>query len=305
MKSKGFTLIEVLGVIVILAVIITLVFPSVDKTINKSKNITYKSQINSMLNAAYDYTLENTKVLPETSKNISYVTLGELMSLGYLDNNLINPKTKKEFSYDLVVKISKVSNEYKVSDEYSKKSGEYLYTVLIDGTSFVNKPTIKFDGILANSDGNYITNVSLNGEFTDVTYSATTKDGVLITDKVVKYIIHDNEVVDSVDTSHLGIYYINYIVVDDDGNSNRVVRSVIVKDEEAPVLTVYDPKTISLNDTSYDLMNGVSCTDNSGMCDIKMEGSVDFSKKGKYVITFIAIDPSNNQARKSVTITVE
>ena len=64
MKSKGFTLIEVLGVIVILAVIITLVFPSVDKTINKSKNVTYKSQINSMLNAAYDYTLENTKILP-------------------------------------------------------------------------------------------------------------------------------------------------------------------------------------------------------------------------------------------------
>lgn len=305
MKSKGFTLIEVLGVIVILAVIITLVFPSVDKTINKSKNITYKSQINSMLNAAYDYTLENTKVLPETSKNISYVTLGELMSLGYLDNNLINPKTRKEFSYDLVVKISKVSNEYKVSDEYSKKSGEYLYTVLIDGTSFVNKPTIKLDGILANSDGNYITNVSLNSDFIDSTYSATTKDGVVITDKVIKYIIHDNNVVNSVDTSQLGIYYINYIVVDYDGNSNRVVRSVIIKDDEAPVLTVYESQTISLNDTSFDLMKGVSCTDNSGKCDIKMEGSIDFSKKGKYVITFIAIDPSNNQARKSVTITVE
>ena len=46
MKNKGFTLVEVLGVIVILAVIFVLVFPSVKNVLSQSKETVYDTQIN-------------------------------------------------------------------------------------------------------------------------------------------------------------------------------------------------------------------------------------------------------------------
>ena len=53
MKNKGFTLVELLGVVVILVVIFLLVFPSVNKILFTSKKTVYQTQINKILNAAY------------------------------------------------------------------------------------------------------------------------------------------------------------------------------------------------------------------------------------------------------------
>ena len=59
MKNKGFTLIELLAVIIILSILIILVYPSVTNVMTKSKETIYQKQINTILNAAYDYTLQN------------------------------------------------------------------------------------------------------------------------------------------------------------------------------------------------------------------------------------------------------
>ena len=60
MNKKGFTLVELLAVIIIISVVITLVFPSVSSIISQSKNTVRDVQINKILDAAYDYTLKNT-----------------------------------------------------------------------------------------------------------------------------------------------------------------------------------------------------------------------------------------------------
>ena len=49
--KKGFTLIEMLAVIVILAIISLIIFPEVNKVIKSSKEKSYKTQIDNLIDA--------------------------------------------------------------------------------------------------------------------------------------------------------------------------------------------------------------------------------------------------------------
>ena len=90
MNKKGFTLIELLAVLTILIVIFLLIFPSVKNIISNSEETIYQTQINTILNAAYDYSLENLNTLPEDG-NKTFVTLGQLKNYGYISSDVENP----------------------------------------------------------------------------------------------------------------------------------------------------------------------------------------------------------------------
>ena len=51
-------------------------------------------------------------------------------------------------------------------------------------------------------------------------------------------------------------------------------------------------------------MEGVVCEDNSDECEIDIEGSIDYGKTGKYIIKYIAKDPSGNTTSKKRVITI-
>ena len=115
---------------------------------------------------------------------------------------------------------------------------------------------------------------------------------------VIKYYLDGKEIeVPSYDK--VGTYDIVVTINDKDYKTTLTIQDTTKPDLKLKEVTINEGEPYKIEDFID------SCTDNSGMCDIKMEGSVDFNKKGKYVITFVAIDPSNNQTRKSVTITVE
>ena len=65
MNKKGFTLVEVLAVIILLSAIISITVPIVTNVINTSRDSVYKSQINKILSATYDYSLKNSSILPK------------------------------------------------------------------------------------------------------------------------------------------------------------------------------------------------------------------------------------------------
>lgn len=103
--KKGFTLIELIGVILIITLIFALAYPSFVKVISTNNERALQSQINEIIKSGKLWASEYmNSVLVET--NPQYVKVSELYNLGLLDkNNIINPVTKESMN-DNCVKVS-------------------------------------------------------------------------------------------------------------------------------------------------------------------------------------------------------
>ena len=301
MKNKGFTLVELVAVIAVIAVISILVFPSVEKLIKVGSNTLHEVQLNTLVKAAYDYTLKNPSYLPESGES-TYITLGELKSSGLVYFKVVDPSTKEEFKDNLVISVTSVGNGYSYLDSFAMLQGEYLYKAELDKLNNTSSnPTIDI-GIPQNSDGNYITTLNLGDTF-NINYTATSHSNNDLTSNVKYYIVKDDSVVDTIDSSKSGIYKINYSVVDSDGNATATTLNVIISDRSKPTIKHPGNTTISGSISSYDLMDGVKCTDNSGFCNITYSTQESSSKK--YIVTYTAQDPSGNTGTSKRVITVK
>lgn len=117
MKKRGFTLVELMGVIIILGVIILLAAPAIRNLTAESKNELYEVQINNIKDGLKNWAIDNNKTLPKNEGEVITITLGQLKMGGYVEVELKNPKTNKCFGNDMVLEIRR----------YQKN---YLYTVL-------------------------------------------------------------------------------------------------------------------------------------------------------------------------------
>ena len=109
-KRKGFTLAELLAVIVILGIITSITVPIVTDQIDKYKTKVCVTQYDNILNAARSYGADH---LTELGKSKT-ITLKTLNDGGYIDaSNLKDPVTKNTISQDLKIIIEKVGKKYK------------------------------------------------------------------------------------------------------------------------------------------------------------------------------------------------
>ncbi len=110
--NKAFTLIELLAVMVILALLALIAIPSVSKQMENSKDSLYNTQISNIKEAAVTWGADHIFKLPEGDKCIT-LTLGYLKDLGYIDINVVNPKTGEKFDDDMTfINITKNNNSY-------------------------------------------------------------------------------------------------------------------------------------------------------------------------------------------------
>ncbi|WIG44877.1 immunoglobulin-like domain-containing protein [Bacillus toyonensis] len=134
--------------------------------------------------------------------------------------------------------------------------------------------------------------------------SATDKEDGNLTNKV-KY-------TGSVDTSKPGKYIVEYWVVDSKGVNATATRSVIVKENEEipdmePKLTAPTKTTINVGD-KFDSMAGVSATDKEDgdiTSKVTVDGNVDTSKPGTYVLTYTVLDSKGHKVTSKQTVTVK
>lgn len=135
MNNKGFTLIEMIMVIAILAMLAVLTTPNVIKLINKNKVDNYNYVIDSVIKACDLYTSDNRYDLKfngsctgdyEATPNISTeVTLKALVDANYISTPIRNECTNEEIGYD-TIKITitldcKTKNfSYKIEDTSNK-----------------------------------------------------------------------------------------------------------------------------------------------------------------------------------------
>ena len=120
--KKGFTLVEVLGVMVVLGIIGAIVTPVVQNSINESATKSCEIQIKLFEKAARNYTSQN------PYKTYTSVTLRELQDGGFLKSGEIKNPKGGNFDLDSVIDITKDA------------SGNYLYSYNFDCLSN-NEPT--------------------------------------------------------------------------------------------------------------------------------------------------------------------
>ena len=105
MNKKGFTLVELLAVILILSLLALLASTSITNVVRNSKSDLYNSQIKMIELAAESWGNENIELLPDSGE-CKFVTLSNLKEYGLIDSHIKNPKTNKEFNNDMIIKIS-------------------------------------------------------------------------------------------------------------------------------------------------------------------------------------------------------
>ncbi|MGL6184468.1 MAG: glycosyl hydrolase family 18 protein [Clostridium chrysemydis] len=139
--------------------------------------------------------------------------------------------------------------------------------------------------------------------------------GITATDKEDGDLTSKIKVEGTVDTSKEGKYTLTYKVSDKEGLTTTKNRVITVKAEEvtppevneAPELKGVEDKTIKLNE-KFDKLQGVTATDKEDgdlTSKIKVEGTVDTSKEGKYTLTYKVSDSKELTTTKNRVITVE
>ncbi len=116
MKKKGFTLVELLAVIILLGLLTFVVYPSVIGLIKEAKEKSYQQQLSNLKESAIRYVSDHINVLDEIETNGSYkISINELIANGYVrktkDGKVYNPINNTEITGCFVVEDSTEYNQ--------------------------------------------------------------------------------------------------------------------------------------------------------------------------------------------------
>ena len=111
MNKKGFTLVELLAVVVILALLALLTSTAVTKLVKDAKDDLSETQMQLIKSAADAWVADNLTKLPSAGE-CSYLTLEDLKKYGLIDSTVLDPKNSQEIPNDLKIKISTSTSEY-------------------------------------------------------------------------------------------------------------------------------------------------------------------------------------------------
>ncbi len=116
MKKKGFTLVELLAVIILLGLLTFVVMPSVIGFIKEAKEKSYQQQLSNLKESAIRYVSDHTDIIDEIEKNGKYnISVNDLITNGYVrktkDGKIYNPINKEEINGCFVVENTEQYNQ--------------------------------------------------------------------------------------------------------------------------------------------------------------------------------------------------
>lgn len=112
MKNRGFTLVELLAVIVILAIILAVAIPTISVLIEKSRLEGYKTNEKMLLKASKIYLASNSNLYPADLNYASIIKLDDLITLGYLNVKDVKDGSTSCQGYVSIVKMNDVDYLY-------------------------------------------------------------------------------------------------------------------------------------------------------------------------------------------------
>ena len=287
--KKGFTLVEVLTVIIIIGVIGLIAFPAVNSMIKDAREKLYNNQIEEIKLAAEKWSYDNIKLLPSNENESITLTLLELKRGGYLPLDIKNPKTDEPLSNGLIIVITYKANDY----EYTIENDKVITQITEDSPSII-------------IGGESIVTVEVSDEYIQSAATAKTKEGVDISSDIVITYFDNGKEIANIDTSQLKTYTVEYSVIDKTKNLKTIVtQTVIIQDTKMPEITISGELTIPSEQAStYDLLEGVTVTDNSKE-NIKLQISGFDTSIGEKIVSYKGCDSSGNCNTVNRIVTVK
>ena len=221
MNKKGFTLVELLGVLVVLSVILMIAFPLITTYINKSKQKAYDTQMGLIITGLKDYVIEHKEVLPVNDTDYVTFTLGQLKALGIVNNSVVNPLDGKEIDDSM---------EFKIIKDGSKYTYQIVESSRLSRDDKNHTPYITLNG-------NILNYIDLDSTYTELGASATDYDGKPLSVTIDKT---------DLDVSTIGVYQIRYEVIDSNNTKSYAIRTVIVGESKIlanGTVVYYNPET--------------------------------------------------------------
>ncbi len=140
MNEKGFTLVELLAVIVILSLVVVIAATSINSSVNTSKEKILEDRINNITTGAISYVQNGKNILNEadcaainakqhtTYDRCKVYTVQELLNLKAIETNekggkIYNPVTNTEMNNDIVT-VYRMNNRLHAQITCKKSEGE-------------------------------------------------------------------------------------------------------------------------------------------------------------------------------------
>ena len=256
--KKGFTLVEMMAVIIILAIVATITFPIVSQSIEKNREKLYYSQLDEIKLNAEKWAYSNLDLLPTVEDEMITITLQNLKEGGFVALDIRDPRTNELLPNDLKITITFRNNNYEI--EVLADSGTSTNNAFKEGA-----PTIILNG-------NVVEYVEINSIYIEKGTLAKNSAGELLKDVSIIYQKNGVEV-GGIDTSDVATYTVTYSVSDGEYRST-ITRTVVVRDTTPPVISLPNNNLLTSSElASFDLLAGVVVTDNSNRAiDIETRG---------------------------------
>ncbi|MDD2625278.1 MAG: DUF5011 domain-containing protein [Bacilli bacterium] len=273
MKSKGFTLIETLGVLILLGVLITILISIVDEDLSYGKSFASDSQVKLIEESANIYYQTYKSEIPTIdSNNIALITVQTLFDKGFIDDKdlIINTKLTIEKTDNVILYL--IDGEiYTLYDR--EQNSEPI--IVLKGPSEIK--------------------ITVNGSYYE--YGAVVIDTTNVTISNLDPI----NITGSVNTSTEGEYEIIYSYSTSDQVKRKVIveDTIIESDNVKPEITLVGASTISLLvGNTYNEQGAIAIDNKDGdiTARITITGVVDTSTKGTYYRYYDVSDVNGNKA---------
>ena len=289
--KKGFTLIELVATIIILAIVGAIAFPLVNSILKENKDSLYKSQLQEIELATEKWAYLNMDLLPNSNETIT-ITILELKKAGLLPLDVRDPRTGDLLPNDMEIAITFINNKYVYN--VNEESGTDITSEFNE-----NSPILILNG-------NALEYLEVGSSYSEMGAKAKDKNGTEITNIDIMFQYNGTEI-PSIDTNEFKTYTVVYSAtneVDGKNYTSSITRTVIVRDTTAPSLTVPTKTNISLTSaSSFDLLKNVTATDNSGE-EISVTTSGFDASLGQKIVSYTACDSHNNCITKKRIINV-
>ena len=298
-NKKGFTLVEMLGVLIILVIIFMIAFPTLTRVLKNTEEDLANSEKTIVVDATKDLLNSKKDIYIPNDDNTYCIAFETLMNQGKLTENQVE-------------NISEDYNTVKVTYKNRKAIYEVLGTgcteVIKDAhLELVGKANVNLE--LA-SDGSVKTYVEEGLNFINngvVTYLDFTLDNLYSGLSIEVISQKTGNITTYLPETVLDTYVIKYAYMAEDGKTYYAERTVKIGDNEAPVIVVNPAEiTLPITNNNYDVRSGVTVTDNSGVLpNLTVSTNLRLGKVGEYVVNYTAVDKSGNKsvAKRIVKIT--